>query len=192
MNRKTAIRNILGLVVLGGVSGGLYEFFFKQSDPIPLKLLPGKKMLVAELAEIIIPRTDTPGAKDAKVEDYIIKMITENTDAQAQRSFLSGLRAVEEYTNAKFSKEFIHCNQNEKIEVLKHFENKANYHFELLNKINQKLSGKPFFIQLRDLTVEGYCTSLLGATQGMAYDYIPVKYEDCIPLKPNQLAWATK
>ena len=78
MNRKTAIKNILGFVILGGVSGGIYEFF-KHGNPIPLKLLHKKKFLIAELAEVIIPRTDTPGAKDAKVEDYIIKMITENT-----------------------------------------------------------------------------------------------------------------
>ncbi len=192
MNRKSAIRNILGLVVLGGISGSIYEYFFKHSEPIPLKLLPSKKLLIAELAELIIPRTDTPGAKDAKVEDYIIKMINENTDAQGQRSFLTGLGEIESYAHSKFHKLFISCSQQEKIEILKHFENKGNYHFEILNKINRKLSGKPFFFQLRDLTVEGYCTSLIGATQGMAYDAIPVNFEACIPLKPKQLAWATK
>jgi len=191
MNRRTAIKNILAFVVLGGTSGLLYEFF-KHGEPVPLKLLPQKKLLIAELAEVIIPRTDTPGAKDAKVEDYIIKMITENTDAKAQKSFLTGLGEVEHHAVAKYHKSFLHCDKNEKIEILKHFEDKANYSFEILNKINKKYFGSPFFFQLRDLTAEGYSTSFLGATKGMAYDYIPVNYEACIPINKNQLAWATK
>ena len=191
MNRKTAIKTILSFVVLAGTSGVIYDFF-KHGEPVPLKSLPQKKLLIAELAEVIIPRTDTPGAKDAKVEDYIIKMITENTDDKARKSFLTGLGALEQYTAANYQKLFVNCDKNEKIEILNHFEDKANYSFRILNKINKKYFGNPFFFQLRDLTAEGYSTSFLGATKGMAYDYIPVNYEACIPLKKDQLAWATK
>jgi len=178
-------------VALGGVSGAVYDFF-KHGAPIPLSQLPQKKQLIADLAELIIPRTDTPGAKDAKVEDYIIKMITENTDTNAQKSFLTGLGELERYTTNKFNKPFINCDHDQKTEILQHFYDKANYPLAIINKVNKKFFGYPFFFLLRDLTVKGYSTSFLGATKGMVYDYIPVNYQACIPLQKNQLAWATK
>jgi hypothetical protein len=61
----------------------------------------------------------------------------------------------------------------------------------MLNKINKKLFGESFFFKLKELTIEGYCLSQPGATIGLAYDYIPGKYEGCTPLKPNQKSWAT-
>ncbi|MCC8423767.1 gluconate 2-dehydrogenase subunit 3 family protein [Mucilaginibacter sp. UR6-11] len=191
MNRKAAIKSILAVVTLGVSSGALYEFL-KPADIMPVNLLPQKKALIADLAELIIPRTDTPGAKDAMVEDYIIKMITENTDPRSQKIFLTGLSSLEHYTFSNYNKSFISCSLAQKTLVLKHFEDKANYSFAILNKVNKKVFGLPFFYQLRDLTVEGYCTSFLGATKGMAYDYIPANFESCIPLKKGQLAWATK
>lgn len=191
MNRKTALKSMLAFVTLGVSSGIVYEFL-KPGDTIPLNLLSTKKALIAELAETIIPRTDTPGAKDAKVEDYILKMITENTDAKTQKSFLAGLSSLEHYTNDSYHKGFAQCSDIQKAEVLKHFENKGNYSVNILNKVSKKLLGPSFFHKLRDLTVEGYCTSYAGATKGMAYDLIPVTFEACIPLKKDQLAWATK
>lgn len=191
MNRKTAIKSIVAIVTLGGASGALYKFL-APGEAVPLSDLPKKKALIAELAETIIPRTDTPGAKDAQVEDYIIKMIAENTDTKMQHSFLAGLNSLEHYTFDIYKKPFTQCTVAQKNEVVKHFEDKAAYPTAILNKVNRKLFGLPFFFHLRDLTVEGYCTSIPGATQGMAYDYLPVTYEACIPLKRNQLAWATK
>ncbi|MGY0037942.1 gluconate 2-dehydrogenase subunit 3 family protein [Pedobacter sp. NJ-S-72] len=55
-----------------------------------------------------------------------------------------------------------------------------------------KFLGIPFFIILKQLTVEGYCTSQTGATKGLAYDYIPRTFASCIPLTKNQRSWATK
>ncbi|MGF7078934.1 gluconate 2-dehydrogenase subunit 3 family protein [Mucilaginibacter sp. UYCu711] len=190
MKRKTAIQSILALVTLG-VSGVTYEFF-KHGEPLPLNQLPQKKQLLAELAETIIPRTNTPGAKDCKVEDYITKMVIENTDARAQKIFLTGLADVGNYANSKYRQSFVKCSVAQRNEILKHFENKGTYSINILNKARRKFLGASFFNQLRDLTVEGYATSFLGATKGMAYDYIPGVYQACIPLQKNQLAWATK
>ncbi len=191
MNRRTLLKSIAAVVTLGGAGGVLYNFL-TPGDGIPLADLPKNKALVAELAETIIPRTNTPGAKDAGVENYIIKMITENTDVKMQHSFLAGLKSVEEYAKDKYDKDFILCSQEEKHAVVKHFEERATYSISILNKVQRKFLGAPFFYQLRDLTVEGYCTSQLGATQGLAYDYVPVTFQACIPLQPNQLSWATK
>ncbi len=190
MNRKRAIQSLLAFAAIGVSSVSVYEWT-SSGHTVKLTDLPQKKQLLAELAETIIPRTDTPGAKDAHVEEFIIKMIRES-DQKSQHNFLAGLSSLEKYTADKYEHSFIECTPQQKIAVLKHFEDKATYSIAILNKINNKFLGTAFFNKLKDLTVEGYCTSQLGATQGMAYNYIPVKFEACLPLQQNQKAWATK
>lgn len=190
MNRKKAIQSLLAFAAVGVTSVSAYEWL-SSGYAVKLNELPQKKQLLAELAETIIPRTDTPGAKDAQVDEFIIKMIKE-ADQKSQHNFLAGLGNLEKYTAGQYDHSFIECTPQQKFAVLKHFEDKANYSIGILNKINNKFLGTPFFNKLKDLTVEGYCTSQLGATQGMAYNYIPVKFEACLPLQKNQKAWATK
>lgn len=190
MNRKKAIQSLLAFAAVGVSSVSVYEWA-SSGHTVKLTELPQKKQLIAELAETIIPRTDTPGAKDAHVEEFIIKMIKES-DQKSQHNFLAGLGNLEKYTSDKYDHSFIECSPQQKFAILKHFEDKATYAIGILNKINNKFLGTPFFNKLKDLTVEGYCTSQLGATQGMAYNYIPVKFEACLPIQKNQKAWATK
>jgi hypothetical protein len=151
-----------------------------------------KRDIIAELAELIIPATDTPGAKAAGVHDYIINVLVNCNPVKQQRKFYSGIEDVEKYTLKNFGQSFMEANFEKRTAVLAHFANHAGYSSRILNKINNKLLGEPFYSKLRYLTVEGYCQSQIGATQGLAYDYIPVTYEACIPILKNQKSWATK
>ncbi|MBB6498101.1 gluconate 2-dehydrogenase subunit 3 family protein [Pedobacter cryoconitis] len=191
MDRRTTIKGLIVFVSLGISSFSFYKWtaFNAVAD---IRELPQKRALLAELAEVIIPRTDTPGAKDAKVEEFIIKMIASCTDPKTQHNFLNGLSDLETYTLKHYNQEFKSCSASEKIAILTYFEEKSLYKVNLLNKINYKIFGLPFFVKLKLLTVEGYCTSQIGATQGLAYDYIPHTFSACIPLTKNQKSWATK
>ena len=62
----------------------------------------------------------------------------------------------------------------------------------LYDKVKNKFTGNPFFTTLKTYTVYGYCISEKGASIGMRYIAVPGKYLSCIPLEPNQKAWATK
>lgn len=191
MNRRVSIKTILGLSFIGASSFSAYKWLTIHRDFDATKLASYKN-LIADLAETIIPETDTPGAKQAGVEKYIINVITNCLPLTEQNKFISGLQGVEEYSHKIYGKTFSQCNIKEKSEILTHFEEKGVYSYQVLNKINNKVFGKSFFTQLKHLTVEGYCLSEIGATQGLCYDYIPVNYEACIPLKFNQKSWATK
>jgi hypothetical protein len=191
MKRRRAIANIFFITgtAIAGLAG--YEWFSlnrKQN----LKILPSYKTLIAELAEIIIPATDTPGAKDARVEDFIIKMVMNCEDIKDQNNFLKGMEELQHFSIKRYKCVFEKCGLNEKIAVMTHFEEKGTSPNKIVKKIKTKIFGKSFFDQLKDFTVTGYCTSELGAKKGLAYDYIPVKYEPCIPLLSSQKSWATK
>lgn len=52
-------------------------------------------------------------------------------------------------------------------------------------------SREPIVINmLRDLTVLGYFTSEIGATQALNYIEVPGRYEGCIDYKKGDKAWA--
>ena len=44
---------------------------------------------------------------------------------------------------------------------------------------------------IKQLTLWGYFSSEIGATQALRYVAIPGKYEGCIPYKKGDKAWAT-
>ena len=151
-----------------------------------------RKELVSEVAEIIIPKTDTPGAKDAKVGDFIEKMLKDCYASKDQESFNKGLEELEK-------KDFLKATPAEQTNILKEMEATAKAETKKAGDEKKKYTeaGKeytdaavPFFRLMKELTLLGYFTSEPGAT--LALDYVPVpgRYDGCIDLKPGQKAWA--
>lgn len=188
MNRRQVIIVIFLTIVIA-----LAVKWWRWAKPASLSVLKEKKRLIAELAEAIIPRTNTPGAKDAKVDDFILQMVTSGISSLEQRTFLHGLQGIDDYCLKHFQREFIMCAKKEREEVLTYFESEEAWSrsFRLVSKVRNKLLGRSFFSLIKYLTVVGYCTSEVGCTVGLAYDYIPMQYQSCVTLKQGQKTWAT-
>lgn len=147
--------------------------------------------LICAIAETIIPETSTPGANEADVYLYIVNVTEMCLSDRDKRIILSGLDDVEEYSLKKYSLSFTECPENNKNKILKYFYQKGVINNTFLNKVKNKVLGPSFFELFKKLTVQGYCCSKVGATQGLAYDHIPVNYIACTPLSSNQRSWAT-
>ncbi len=130
--------------------------------------------LLAEAADVIIPATDTPGAKAAGVEKFITRLLRDCHPKPEQEKFYAGLHRLEEAGLTKFSKPFAQLSSEQKIELMKAC----------------AIQDKPFFQKLKQLTVTAYFTSEIGATQALAYLPIPGRFEGSVPLQPAQKAWA--
>lgn len=192
MNRRYALKSIIayGLLSAGAVS--LYEFVRLNRLP-DIDYIQNSKKLLAHLAEVIIPRTDTPGAKDARVEEYILHALIEIVPKKTFNNFVDGLKEIEGIAKKRFGKALTDCDMKQTEALLSGLNTDLNIPGgELLRKIDRKLRGDNFFDTLRELTILGYCTSEVGATQGLAYDHIPVNFLSCIPLQNGQRSWATK
>jgi hypothetical protein len=191
MKRRKAIGTILlaGGATAAGFAG--YEWYELVKAP-DKDYIFSRKSLLAELAETIIPATDTPGAKEAGAVEYILQILNVCTDTKALNRFADGLRDLEAYTQKKFNRPFTDCSENEKLSVLSYFSENTGTGIKLLDKIKTKVTGKTFFETLKSYTVQGYCISEKGASLGMRYIAVPGKYLSCIPLEPDQKAWATK
>lgn len=191
MNRRTYLKYISSLGALSVFSFTVFKWYdiSKAIDP---KEILAKEHIIAELAELIIPETNSPGAKSALVHKYIVNVLLNCNSIEQQNKFLSGINELEKYSLEQYELEFLKCSNQQKTSILKHFESDSGYSLPILNKINNKFLGQPFFTKLKNLTIEGYCISQKGATIGLAYDYIPSTYQSCIPLKLGQKSWATK
>ena len=191
MDRRRFTKSIVLAGALGLASYPIFKWVSVNKNVKPDAFHPYVN-LIDELAETIIPRTDTPGAKDAKVGGIIIKTLMFCTDNRTQNVFLQGLDDLQQYAIDKYNHSFLECTIAERLATLDHFEQKAAYRFNILSKLEDKFIGIPFIVNLKRLTVQGYCTSQIGATKGLAYEFIPVHFQSCIPLTPGQKSWATK
>jgi len=190
MKRRTAIGGILGLAGIGYASVMGVHFIMENSNHDRGEL-GAHFNLIAELTEVIIPTTTSPGAKSAQVQDYIIHYMEDCASRKEYHNFLNGLNDLHERCENTYGCNFEACSAEQKIQLLEHLDNSWNSK-GLLMKINNKLLGRSFFNILKTLTIEGYCTSFIGATKHLEYNAIPGKYIAITTLKMNQKAWATK
>src|SRR5947207_4639417 len=70
------------------------------------------------LAELLLPRTDTPGATDVGTAEFIDLMLTEWFDEQDRTRFLNGLAEVDLRTKTLFSQNFIDASPDQQTEIL--------------------------------------------------------------------------
>jgi len=133
------------------------------------------------LAELIIPRTDTPGAIDAGVPKFIELMVSDWYTDVERKIFLEGLASIDSYCREQFSDGFLHCAEKNQITALSYMEEAASSYkgksggIPLLKEIDENV---PFFPKIKELTVIGYYTSEKGASQELVYNPMPMKYED--------------
>jgi hypothetical protein len=191
MKRRTAIGRLSLLVGGAAVSFTGIKVFQLYKHP-NFQVLDENRVLLSELAETIIPKTDSPGAMEAGVGAFIAKMIRDCTPKNSQNNFIEGLEDLGAYSQSKFSRSFQQCAPQEKKAILSHFEEQGRPYSGIAGKIQRQVTGDSFFTTLKKYTVIGYCTSMQGATMALQYDYIPGKYIGSVPMKPGQRAWATQ
>lgn len=180
---------LLGAGVTATYSGVTY---FKWHQTPDMDFLKKHRASLGALANLIIPRTETPGALDAQVENTIIHFIENCTTRVEQNTFINGLKEVLRYAQNKMGGLPETLGHDKQIKVLNQFVETGQKRNHLFFKAKRKLIGRSFYEILNEYVIIAYCTSEVGATQGLAFDYIPGSYNGCIQKSPGQKAWATK
>ena len=142
---------------------------------------------VAAMAEHILPLTETPGAKAARVNEFIDLIVADWYSDEERALFLAGLANVDTHTQSLFNKNFVDVTSEMKSEVLRALG-------EQLEKEKSALASAPigyrgstaepdqnFYYMFRDLTLTGYFTSEIGFTQQLREEIIPGRYDGCVP-----------
>jgi hypothetical protein len=190
MNRRTAIKGILAVAGLGYASVIGVKYFIGYSNQDRGKLQAHAE-LIAALANVIIPPTQSPGAKDALVHKYITSYLEDCSSMKEYNNFINGLNDLQENCVSNYNTNFENCTAVQKNKIMVDLDDNSDSK-GLLSKISNKLQGRSFYDILKSLTIEGYCTSEMGATQHLAYALIPGKYNAITQMSKNQKSWATK
>ena len=190
MNRRKAI--LTGSAAAAGLvaAGGGYKWYRIHRGP-DLEFVTQNRALLTALAETIIPGTEVPGARDAGVGDFILKMVLNCTERKEQNRFVDGLKDIQQHCQKEYGRGYEQCAAAEQEAAMLLCERAGRPKAGIAGKVEARLLGRSFFSLLKEYTVEGYCTSEPGATKGLAYLYIPGSYKGCLPLQPGQRAWAT-
>lgn len=151
-----------------------------------------QRKIVAAVAERIIPRTDTPGAIDARVPQFIELMAQDWLNEQESAIFQAGLTDLEQRIPAEYGATFDALEEKQQIEILEALEDAASDSswYDFGNVMREFVSDAPFICQMKELTIWGFFTSEAGATQVLRYDAMPMKFDGDLPLGPDDSAWA--
>jgi hypothetical protein len=148
-------------------------------------LNPQQNATVTTIAELIIPATDTPGAKGAKVNEFIDLLLTEWFEPSETKEFLTGLADVDARSKTKFSAAFVDCTPAQQTELLKELD-AAAMEFSASQKRTMQTNEAPppmnFFYQMKKLTLAGYYTSEIGFSQELGKSIIPPSHAGCAPI----------
>lgn len=155
----------------------------------PVFLNEDQASVISTVSEIIIPRTDTPGAKDAGVPSFIDQMLKEVYSEEDQKYFTAGLEAFNEEAKNEFGNEFSDLDEEDQSAFVKKVHDAA-VHAE---NNTDPAPKRPFILMMKELTMLGFFTSEPGATQVLQYVAVPGAYKGCIPLAEagNGKTWAT-
>jgi hypothetical protein len=153
------------------------------SQPSARTLNAHQEATVKAITEMILPRTDTPGAADVGATAFIDLVLTEWYGEADRKRFLAGIADVDARSNALFGKEFVDCQGIQQSQILVDLGEKMVRGIAALGDQSTPEGELPvdpdFYAMMRRLTLTAYFTSETGATEELHFEIIPGRYEGC-------------
>ena len=188
MHRRQALRLLASAATLPLLSREAFSLFQAAHEQLSeqrvLKTLnPHQNATVTTIAEIIIPQTSTPGAKAARVNEFIDLILTEWYDEEEKSTFLTGLADVDSRTRELYSKDFVECGEKQQVEILQALDDEVAARTEDVRRRRNRPPEKNFFFMIKQLTLVGYYTSQIGFEQELHGEIIQPRHAGCVPLE---------
>ena len=201
MNRRDALSRV-ALLMGGAVLGA--DYFLTGCSPAssdkdkaqtknavagkPAEVLDTKQMAyLDEVGDTILPATKTPGAKAAKVGSFMAVMVRDCYKPDEQKTFTEGLEKLEAASQKMNGKGFLDSTPAQRTALLTQLDNEQKQY----SKTKTVEQPNHYFRMIKELTLLGFFTSEVGATQALRYLPVPGKYDGNVPYKKGDRAWAT-
>jgi len=139
-----------------------------------------------EVAETIIPKTTTPGAKDAAVGTFMTVMVNDCYDKKDQEIFHEGIKKLDDACQKANNTSFMKATPEQRTSLLTALDKEAKDHA----KGKEKDAPNHYFTMMKQLTLFGFFTSKPGATQVLRHEAVPGHYDGALPYKKGDRAWA--
>jgi len=164
VNRRTALKAFGTAALVPLLSDeGLLAFARIQADgaaPAGKVLSPSQFTTLETLVEAIIPADDrSPGAKQARVADYIDLLLSES-EPEWTLQWMGGLAALDAESTKRFNSPFARLNATQIDAILRDASR---------NEREPKTPLEEFFVVSKEATIRGYYTSEIGIHQELKY-----------------------
>lgn len=174
LSRRSAIKRV-ALLVGATLSPALLDGIARAQSAggltaRPVNLSAAQFALVDAIAERILPRTDTPGARDVEVPQFIDVMFGAYMTAADKKTWSDGLADIEARSQRAHRQGFVPLTEAQQEAILKAV------------AVESQGKERTFFQQIRDLTMIGFFTSETVGRNVTQYDPIPGRFDACLPL----------
>ncbi|RYZ28460.1 MAG: gluconate 2-dehydrogenase subunit 3 family protein [Chitinophagaceae bacterium] len=202
MERREAVKYIS--ILLGGAVIGADAFLSgcKTKTGSKTDWTEEDVAFLNEVGETILPRTTTPGAKDANVGKFMTTMVNDCYLESDQKVFREGLDKLNEASKTKFDNSFMKISPQQRQQLLTELDKEAKDYQKKVNDFNSVENKKDkdekdkgnlnyvkqhmsphYFFMMKQLTLLGFFTSKEGMTQAVRYLPVPGRYEGDVPYK---------
>jgi len=147
----------------------------------PTALTSKQAAVLDAVAELIIPATETPGARAAGVPAFVERALATYCEAEQAEAIREGLTSLDRDANEAHGKPFASISEAQQVALLSPLDIAA---------ANTAAPSQHFFRALKELVTIGYFTSEPGATLAVRYDPVPGQYRGCVPLSQIGRGWA--
>ncbi len=174
LNRRDALK--YAIVLVGGAAGLSTPSACSNDGPF----FTSKRMvLLDEVCQLIIPTTDTPGAREAGVPTFIDGMMRDWASAETRDQFVEVLDGIDDKARETANARFMSLDPAQRFDALKQYDSQALAE-----------EGHPYR-RFKELVLVGYYLSEIGATQELHYELVPGRWQADLPLSEVGRTWAT-
>jgi hypothetical protein len=169
LNRRSLI---LGAVFLVGGAAALTRFVRDPaaSPGAPAVLSTEQFTLLAQVVDVIIPATDTPGALGAGVPEFIRQMLADWGSIETRQSIVGVLEGIERQAWHKHGRGFLELPDELRLDVMRAVDENGF--------VRQDAAWRKF----KWLVLVGYYQSEIGATQELRFELVPGAWRSNVPL----------
>lgn len=192
MHRREMLRLLSATAITPGLTPDLFALL-RQAQPSSSYRLRAfnahQNETVVAMIDLIIPATETPGAKAASVNEFIDVILTEWATPVERQRFLAGLDRVDILSSTLFSKKFVEASSEQQTAALRSLDDAVDWAHSPVESedsdgaidYDARLHGE-FFRVFKMLTLHGYYTSEIAFTQELRKEIIPGAQHGCAPL----------
>jgi len=143
---------------------------------------------VIAMADLILPATETPGAKDVRVNEFMDHIVADWYSDEDRGRFLAGLKDVDARAQSLFQKDFVDASPAQQAEILRALGDEMTAAAEAVAdgprgyRASAPEPDGNFYLMFRQLTLTGYFTSEVGFTKMLHEEIVPGKFDGCVPL----------
>lgn len=175
MNRREALKRtaaITGLAISSSTAIALLQSCQSKGKLLwqPVYLTIEESVFVSAICNVLIPKTETPGAVELHLPEFIDVMLNDCI-ADAEKYFRKPLFEFSESVINEYGKSIDECTSEEQHKIVEDLEEKSK---------SDETDKYVFYHIIKDLNEFGYLSSEYVMKNLLDYQAIPVDFKGCI------------